>query len=398
MGMFSWCTSDTRKSISAMGDVPWTAQEVYVLNPFGEPYKENDYYGYGIFGGHDVFALVAKWNVPEKCKDENGEWLPGEEIRNIGIKLACYDWDHVKLDYPIKIVEDPSIPYDKAGISPSCPYQGAYYDDGLTKAEMAKKIDTVFSDLEACEKNYEVLKGLYDKGAHAYWEVINELDVMDRHDKDFLRMIVTDEKTPQNVLLGIAKDCNIYVAQELVRNSELDMDTLKILKERFPKEIYMQNMVRKHRNYVPEFSAAQVNDRVMAQVEQFINDYEMNLDVHVWDDAEAREMGESWLHGITHNGYLDLKKEIDQLPEYDEGGCVEVWYENFEGKKEFLYHEDDDGAYFNVWALVKDFGLDESQLENAEGCQDLESQIAKADLMRSSDKDHKRKTKDDLEI
>ena len=397
MGLFSWCTSDTRKSISAMGDVPWTAQEVYVLNPFGKPYKESDYEGYGIFGGHDVYALVAKWNVPEKCKDENGEWLPDEDIRNIGIGLACYDWNHVKLQYPIKIVEDPSIPYDKAGISPSCPYQGAYYDEGLTKAELDKKIDVVFKDLEACEKNYEVLKGLYDKRAHAYWEVINELDVMDRHDKDFLRMIVTDKKTPQDVLLGIAKDCNIYVAQELIRNSELDMDTLKILKERFPKEIYMQNMIRKHRNYVPEFMAAQVNDRLLAKVEQVINDYKMDLDVHVWNDVEARDSGESWTEPIMNNEYIDLKKEINQLPEYDEGGCVEVWYKNNEGKQEFLYHEDDEVEYFDVRALVKDFGMVESELENAEKCQDLESQIENVEALRCDEKKLKTKAKDDLE-
>lgn len=65
MGVFSWCTSDTRKSIpctnKAYKGAPST---VYLLNPFGEPYKEMGYDGYGVFGGRDVYELVVEWNRP----------------------------------------------------------------------------------------------------------------------------------------------------------------------------------------------------------------------------------------------------------------------------------------------------------------------------------------------
>ena len=182
MGCFSWCTSDTRKSIPCcipFGDLPGT---VYLLNPFGEPYKETDYEGYGVFGGRDVYDLVAEWNREYLTSEnirrpERGNWQPGEEgdayyaramqkyygqcaavaayqagasdafmqenygkilgygdgsdwKRCLGIALACYDEDHVKLRYPIKIVEHP-VPYDEAGISPGCPFQGCFYPDSM---------------------------------------------------------------------------------------------------------------------------------------------------------------------------------------------------------------------------------------------------------------------------
>ena len=124
MGLFSWCTSDTRKSIAlGMEGYEGCPKKVYLLNPFGEPYVEDDYGGYGTFCEQDVYALVAKWNAPELCKYENGNWLPDDEIRNIGIDLACNVNDHVQLQYPIKIVER-LCSYEDAEISPPDPHQG----------------------------------------------------------------------------------------------------------------------------------------------------------------------------------------------------------------------------------------------------------------------------------
>lgn len=137
MELFSWCTSDTRKSIAVeMNGYPDCPKKVYLLNPFGKPYVESNYDGYGTFEGRDVYALVAQWNFPELCKDENGEWYADEEIRDIGIDYSCYDRDHVKLKYPIKIVEK-ECSYEDAAISPSCPYQGYFYEEDMSEVEKA---------------------------------------------------------------------------------------------------------------------------------------------------------------------------------------------------------------------------------------------------------------------
>lgn len=126
MGFFSWVTSDTNRSICNVFSGRKTFP-VYVLCPDGTVIEETNYEGYGEFGGHDIYALVAKWNIPEKCKDEHGNWLPDEQIRSYGINIACYDEDNANLTYPIKLVEDQTLSYEEVKPSNGCKYQGYFY-------------------------------------------------------------------------------------------------------------------------------------------------------------------------------------------------------------------------------------------------------------------------------
>ena len=133
MGFFSWKTSDTDKSISNKYSIEG-ALPVYVLIPkeFGGGYiEENNYEGYGIFGGKDIYALVARWNKPELCNGDD------DHDRSIGINIACYDEDNAKLKYPIKITENVML-YEHARASNECPYQGFFYDaeDGYDDDEL----------------------------------------------------------------------------------------------------------------------------------------------------------------------------------------------------------------------------------------------------------------------
>lgn len=197
MGNFSWCTSDTRKSIPCVLDAYEGAPSVvYLLNPFGTPYKEADYEGYGVFGGRDVFELVAEWNKPflssanikkpdmsrrsqssekeEYCRaaldsynakclrlsdfvsgksDEYMSNIYGPSWkREIGIDISCYDKEHVKLRYPIKIVEKPCS-YNKAGISPQCPFQGCSYE-GVFTEQHNSRVERAFNNLLNAEREY----------------------------------------------------------------------------------------------------------------------------------------------------------------------------------------------------------------------------------------------------
>lgn len=120
MGFFSWLTCDTNESISnrysARG--PLTA---YALIPkeFGGGFlKEENYEGYGVFGGRDIFALVANWNKPDACTGND------EEDRMLGIDLY-YDQNN-PIKYGIKIASKP-MEYEEAEISDDCPNQGYFY-------------------------------------------------------------------------------------------------------------------------------------------------------------------------------------------------------------------------------------------------------------------------------
>lgn len=122
MGFFSWITSDTHKSISnnysSRGALP-----VYLYCPDGTKIYEPDYKGYGDFGGHDAYALLAKWNKPELCcGDENKD-------RNIGISIGWYDKQMASLKYPLKFAESDKFTYEELEPAVSCPEQGYFYPE-----------------------------------------------------------------------------------------------------------------------------------------------------------------------------------------------------------------------------------------------------------------------------
>ena len=61
MGFFSWKTSDTKKSIAnnCSGRKTFT---VHMITENGMVFTENDYEGYGVFGGKDIYDLIAEMN------------------------------------------------------------------------------------------------------------------------------------------------------------------------------------------------------------------------------------------------------------------------------------------------------------------------------------------------
>lgn len=147
MGQFSWIYSDTNKQV-----IDDKVADTYLLVPkafqhkYGNVIYESCYDGYGNFGGHDVYDLVAEWNkecIPEIIRRvRNGTWrcnvtekdidnliayYLGDnincELRWIGIMMACYDDDNFALEYPIKITASP-MKYEQADASRSDPDQG----------------------------------------------------------------------------------------------------------------------------------------------------------------------------------------------------------------------------------------------------------------------------------
>lgn len=127
MGQFSWKTSDTGQQVfcedpkeTVYVPIPKEFQDLIGTDCLAEP----DYDGYGHFGGRDIYALVAIWNLGiDKFKNPNGIIKTDEQIRPSGIDIACYDEDNFKLKYPIKITSC-KMPYEKAEPSASDPDQG----------------------------------------------------------------------------------------------------------------------------------------------------------------------------------------------------------------------------------------------------------------------------------
>lgn len=122
MGFFSWKTSDTQKSISNVyscrGALP-----VYLITPDNEKIFEPEYEGYGVFGGHDAYALLAKWNCPEKCTGNE------EKDRNIGIDLQFGTAKGNSIKFPLKFAETKNAKYENLPAAENDPEQGYFYPE-----------------------------------------------------------------------------------------------------------------------------------------------------------------------------------------------------------------------------------------------------------------------------
>ena len=115
MGFFSFKTQDTNRSISNRHSLrkPFT---VYLRDPQDilTTYREDNYDGYGVFGGKDIFELIADMN--------------GFDTREEAIKMYHKGED---IFLPI-LSEDPDFMTDKR--LESCKEQGYFYPEQWEEA------------------------------------------------------------------------------------------------------------------------------------------------------------------------------------------------------------------------------------------------------------------------
>jgi hypothetical protein len=114
MGVFSWNTSDTKESIPASrnleGRLVFT---VYMLAPDGRVWEEDDYEGYGMFGGKDYYELMAEING-QKSDRSNGIDLEYGKDQNI---------------LRPRLVRNPELKYADVPDPTQCKFQGYFYYD-----------------------------------------------------------------------------------------------------------------------------------------------------------------------------------------------------------------------------------------------------------------------------
>ena len=123
MGFFSWMTQDTDKSIANVYSCrrPFS---VTMTDDKGNRWTEDNYEGYGDFGGKDYYELLDEMNG-------------GSGDRSKGINLAFAD-DHgdgknPNIKHP-NLSEDPNWEW-RNEIPESCPNQGYFYDDNENDEE-----------------------------------------------------------------------------------------------------------------------------------------------------------------------------------------------------------------------------------------------------------------------
>ena len=128
MGFFSWNTMDTDKSIANEHSNRKTFR-VQMMDNKGNVWTEDNYDGYGRFGGKDFYELLAEMNgfTSDKTGDEYTD-----EARGEGIALA-FDGNGSGVGtegvyYPNLVEQAKGWRYEMGGPD-SCDFQGYFYDE-----------------------------------------------------------------------------------------------------------------------------------------------------------------------------------------------------------------------------------------------------------------------------
>ena len=128
MGFFSWKTMDTDESIANQYSNRKTFR-VQMLDNKGNVWTEDNYEGYGRFGGKDFYELLAEMNgfTSDKTGDEYTD-----EARGFGINVAFKDNGSgiatKGVLYPNLIEQADGWSYNESGPD-NCEYQGYFYDE-----------------------------------------------------------------------------------------------------------------------------------------------------------------------------------------------------------------------------------------------------------------------------
>lgn len=131
MGFFSWRTQDTDRSIANNYSMRKTFTVVMIDNK-GNKWIEQDYEGYGVFGGKDYYELLAEMNGVQNDFEYEGEKYT-DYMRSKGISLAFSKGNGSGVGtegvyYPNLIESTDDWVYNMAGPD-SCEYQGYFYDE-----------------------------------------------------------------------------------------------------------------------------------------------------------------------------------------------------------------------------------------------------------------------------
>ncbi len=125
---------DTDKSISNESSIRGTFR-VQMMDDKGNVWTEDNYEGYGVFGGKDYYELLAEMNGV-KPNDDVYDCMSPEQytdyMRSAGIGIAFKDngsGDHTfGIKYPNLVESAKGWTYQHWGPE-SCPEQGFFYDE-----------------------------------------------------------------------------------------------------------------------------------------------------------------------------------------------------------------------------------------------------------------------------
>lgn len=127
MGFFSWNTSDTDKSI-ANAHSQMDTFTVHMVTRDGRVYTEENYEGYGVFGGKDFYELVAELNDLEGRDSGIEIYFSKERIIPRLVEELPNLPSMSMVEDPTKIKKQWEKWFDQLPEPEDCEYQGFFYE------------------------------------------------------------------------------------------------------------------------------------------------------------------------------------------------------------------------------------------------------------------------------
>jgi hypothetical protein len=124
MGYFSFLTTDTGRSISNIHSGRGTFKVILVDNK-GNHYPEERYQGYGVFGGQDIFVLIAEMNGHTFNENEDPD-VEFRFLRGVGIDLYFSGKDGILMPNIYETLDEVPREWENVPLL-GCPAQGFFY-------------------------------------------------------------------------------------------------------------------------------------------------------------------------------------------------------------------------------------------------------------------------------
>ena len=161
MGFFSWMTADSGESIMNTYS-GYRTETVYMLSPGGgERHREDNYEGYGVFGGVDAFVHLARTNLPA----ERLAGLDEDALRIVGCALEAGYYERTDDGTKHQIFH---VGADV--IDPEITYHGVTYDVPIA-AFGGRSANEMIADGLLVERRFEIAHPLkFSKSADAVYE------------------------------------------------------------------------------------------------------------------------------------------------------------------------------------------------------------------------------------
>ena len=276
-GQFSWMTQDTGQQIGSQdgNQIP-----VYMFDDKGKYYYENDYEGYGEFGGMDYYELLDKMNGGSGDRSRGidlafGKEKTGSEILFPALVTKPDKFNYKQHNFAVEAETDPNQSW-------LAPEEDDFYDqnDEEVFGDMDKEEDYDYSDEEELDENKEVKPTTKMKKSDLKTK-IKEMILNEMEDE---KVVDVNDETPES-----EEDFLAELEGMLSEASEFDMNKPARIKEFI---IALNRLVDEYHSelYLNDDLFAAISMVIKAAQEEAMNLNEAEGEEEVTDDVTTDDV------------------------------------------------------------------------------------------------------------